>query len=58
VIADPFEAPGVKLNESCASDDPTEVIVGASGAAYGERAPEAADSGENPLWFFAATVQV
>jgi hypothetical protein len=58
VIAEPFAEPGVKFSESCASDEPTEVIVGASGAAYGEIAEDAEDSGENPLWFFAATVHV
>jgi hypothetical protein len=58
VIAEPFDEPGVKLNESCASEEPTEVMTGASGAAYGDIAAEAADSGEKPLWFLAATVQV
>ena len=34
------------------------MMTGASGAAYGDIAAEAADSGEKPLWFLAATVQV
>jgi hypothetical protein len=48
-MADPFDEPGVKLSESCASEDPTAVITGAAGAAYGNNTAEAADSGEKPL---------
>jgi hypothetical protein len=58
VIADPFVKPPLKATITCALPTVSELIVGAAGGPYAEKADEAEDSTDHPAVLYAAVVHV
>lgn len=58
MIADPFVKPPLKATTTCALPTVSELIVGAAGGPYAEKADEAEDSTDHPAVLYAAVVHV